>query len=438
MEIKIPEVGESVREALLAKWFKQSGDLVRKDEPLCEIETDKITLDLNADAAGVLTIVVKEGTTVPVGTVIGSIAVQEVSDAPPTAAKLETVVSASLEDGLKATVSSPSIRREIRQEGLDPSAINGTGKGGRITQADLAFGTSKTAQPLQPASVADSGEPRAEQTNLSVPVPAQPEMKQNPPVAAAPADPLSQITVHSDETPPYSANRLEERKAMSPLRKRIAERLLAARQQTAMLTTFNEADMSQIKQLREKHREHFIQRHGAALGFMPFFVKACVEALKEFPAVNASIDGNDLVYHHFYDIGIAIGGEKGLVVPILRNADRLRLFEIDQAIAGYAAKIKSNQLAISDLEGGTFTISNGGVYGSMLSTPILNPPQSGVLGMHAIQDRAVVREGQIVIRPMMYLALSYDHRIIDGREAVSFLKAVKQYIEDPEELLLEG
>ena len=225
---------------------------------------------------------------------------------------------------------------------------------------------------------------------------------------------------------------------MSPLRKRIAERLVAARQQTAMLTTFNEADLSHVKALRSTYREHFLQRHGVALGYMPFFVKACIEALKEFPLVNASINGDDIVYHHYYDIGIAIGGDKGLVVPILRNADQLKIYEIDQAIAAYVEKIKTNQLTIPDLEGGTFTISNGGVYGSMLSTPILNPPQSAVLGMHAIQDRPVVRDGQIVIRPMMYLALSYDHRIIDGREAVGFLKKVKEYIEEPEELLLEG
>jgi 2-oxoglutarate dehydrogenase E2 component (dihydrolipoamide succinyltransferase) len=225
---------------------------------------------------------------------------------------------------------------------------------------------------------------------------------------------------------------------MSPLRKRVAERLVAARQQTAMLTTFNEADLSRVQALRNSHREHFQQRHGRALGYMPFFVRACIEALKEFPLVNASIDGNDIVLHHYYDIGIAIGGDKGLVVPVVRSADRLKLYEIDQAIAAFAEKITTNRLAISDLEGGTFTISNGGVYGSMLSTPILNPPQSAVLGMHAIQERPVVRDGQIVIRPMMYLALSYDHRIIDGREAVSFLKKVREYIEDPEELLLEG
>jgi 2-oxoglutarate dehydrogenase E2 component (dihydrolipoamide succinyltransferase) len=224
---------------------------------------------------------------------------------------------------------------------------------------------------------------------------------------------------------------------MSPLRQRIAARLLAARQQTAMLTTFNEADLDTLKTLRARHQEHFTSRHGIKLGLMSFFVKACIEALKEYPAVNARIDGTDIVYHHFYDIGIAVGTERGLVVPVLRNADRLNFAEIERQIAELAQKANERKLSLAELEGGTFTISNGGIYGSLLSTPILNPPQTGVLGMHAIQDRPVARDGQVVIRPMMYLALSYDHRLIDGREAVNFLKLVKQYLEDPEELLLE-
>lgn len=442
MEIKIPEVGESVREALLAKWFKQHGDVVKRDEPLCEIETDKITLDLNADAAGVLSISVNEGTTVAVGTTIGSIAEQAAATVQPALpASGEPAAPQLNEHGIKALISSPTIRKEIRKEGIDPESVTGSGKGGRITLDDLSSRNVKTAAPaVMPQSihavplVAAPATLSAVQPTLPAAIVVAADTAASAGVAAVESPP----SVRSESTPEYSTGRDEERKAMSPLRKRVAERLLAARQQTAMLTTFNEADLSQIKELREKHREHFLQRHGVTLGFMPFFVKACVEALKEFPAVNACIDGNDIVYHHYYDIGIAIGGEKGLVVPILRNADRLRLFEIDQAIAGYVEKIKTNRLAISDLEGGTFSITNGGVYGSMLSTPILNPPQSGVLGMHAIQDRAVVRDGQIVIRPMMYLALSYDHRIIDGRGAVGFLRAVKEYIENPEELLLEG
>ncbi|OGU13920.1 MAG: dihydrolipoamide succinyltransferase [Geobacteraceae bacterium GWC2_53_11] len=434
MDIKIPEVGESVREALLAKWFKKNGDIVKRDEPLCEIETDKITLDLNADVAGLLTISVAEGATVAVGAVIGVI--DESTAAPEVSAATATP---GLAEKLAVPSSSPSLRREMREHNITPDEIEGSGKGGRITLDDLFSRieekskmppSSRPAVPVEPA--------------LSAPEhPVVPSVEA-PPTDIQPANvlvpdvpPVQPLSVHTEQTPVYSSGR-EERRPMSPLRKRVAERLVAARQQTAMLTTFNEADLSHVKSLRSTYHEHFLQRHGIALGFMPFFVKACIEALREFPQVNASIDGDDIVYHHYYDIGIAIGGDKGLVVPVVRNADRFKLYEIDQAISAFVEKIKSNQLNISDLEGGTFTISNGGVYGSMLSTPILNPPQSAVLGMHAIQDRPVVRDGQIVIRPMMYLALSYDHRIIDGREAVGFLKKIKEYIEEPEELLLEG
>lgn len=431
MELKIPEVGESVREALLAKWFKKNGETVRKDEPLCEIETDKITLDLNADVAGTLSIVVQEGATVAVGTLIGTIT--------EAAAAVETALgaaSAQAVEKLSAPPSSPAVRREMLEHGISPEEVAGSGKGGRITLDDLfARIEERSKQPptARPLAAVKNTAP------MPVPPPVPPPV--SPSVIAEPVAPIPEPApapvVRSEEAPAYASGR-EERRPMSPIRKRIAARLLAARQQTAMLTTFNEADLTRVKTLRASHREHFMQRHGVALGLMPFFVKACVEALKEFPMVNASIDGDDIVLHNFYDIGIAIGAEKGLVVPILRNADRMKLYEVDQAIAGFSEKIKTNRLAITDLEGGTFSISNGGVYGSMLSTPILNPPQSAVLGMHAIQDRPVVRDGQIVIRPMMYLALSYDHRIIDGREAVGFLKRVKEYIEQPEELLLEG
>jgi 2-oxoglutarate dehydrogenase E2 component (dihydrolipoamide succinyltransferase) len=433
MEIRIPEVGESVREALLAKWFKASGELVKKDEPLCEIETDKITLDINADISGMLTIQVPEGTTVAIGTVVGIIVEQPVDMPASSGMAMNQMPAAGQVDGRNFPASSPSIRREMREQGLVPGSVSGTGKGGRVLQSDLLLGIEGKAQSN---SVAGAG-------------PEVPRTVSNPDTPTVPASqtPSSAVTsswstpaasaVRSEEAPPYNPSR-EVRKPMSPIRKRISEHLVAARQQTAMLTTFNEADMSHVKALREKFRDQFTKRHGVPLGFMPFFVKACVEALKEYPSVNARIDGDDLVYHNYYDIGIAIGAEKGLVVPILRNADRMRMHEIDQAIAAFSEKIKTNHLAMADLEGGTFSISNGGVYGSMLSTPILNVPQSGVLGMHAIQDRPVVRDGQVVIRPMMYLALSYDHRMIDGREAVGFLKKVKEYIEEPEELLLEG
>ncbi|MDD2582972.1 MAG: 2-oxoglutarate dehydrogenase complex dihydrolipoyllysine-residue succinyltransferase [Desulfuromonadaceae bacterium] len=433
MEIKIPEVGESVREALLAKWFKKNGDVVKRDEPLCEIETDKITLDLNADADGVLTISVDEGTTVAVGAIIGAIEESTTVQEPPAA-----TAAAVLPDKRAEPPTSPSLRREMREQNISPDELQGSGKRGRVTQNDLSAHLEEKAK-LPPASrPATVAEPASAVSELQkadssqiLPLAAQTS------VPALPPETEQKLSVRTEEPPAYAAGR-EERRAMSPLRKRIAERLVAARQQTAMLTTFNEADLSNVKMLRSTYREHFMQRHGIALGYIPFFIKACVEALKEFPLVNASIDGADIVYHHFYDIGVAIGGDKGLVVPVLRDADRLKMYEIDQAISAFVEKIKTNRLAISDLEGGTFTISNGGVYGSMLSTPILNPPQSAVLGMHAIQDRPVVRDGQIVIRPMMYLALSYDHRIVDGREAVSFLKKIKEYIEEPEELLLEG
>ncbi|MEI7818018.1 MAG: 2-oxoglutarate dehydrogenase complex dihydrolipoyllysine-residue succinyltransferase [Desulfuromonadales bacterium] len=433
MEIKIPEVGESVREALLAKWFKKNGDYVKRDEPLCEIETDKITLDLNADAAGVLTISVLEGTTVAVGATIGIVEESEVIAEVSTATSMKIMAERHEEPA-----SSPSLRREMRENNISPDEVTGSGSGGRITLDDLfARIEEKSKMPPQsrPAVAKEHVSVAPSQQNESIVTvqqskPALSDLKAMP-------EPAGQISVRTEESPSYSSAR-DERRPMSPLRKRIAERLVTARQQTAMLTTFNEADLSHVKKLRSDYHDHFLQRHGIALGYMPFFVKACVEALKDFPIVNASIDADDIVYHKYYDIGVAIGGEKGLVVPVLRNADQLKLYEIDISIATFSEKIKANHLAISDLEGGTFTISNGGVYGSMLSTPILNPPQSAVLGMHAIQERPVARDGQLVIRPMMYLALSYDHRVIDGREAVGFLKKVKEYIEDPEELLLEG
>ncbi|MBT1070400.1 dihydrolipoyllysine-residue succinyltransferase [Pelotalea chapellei] len=460
MEIKVPEVGESVHEALLAKWFKKNGDVVQKDEPVCELETDKITLDVHAEASGTLSISVEEGATIKTGSVIGQISpLSAGSDTPPSSEP--KAVTPPQEEQIKATVSSPAVRREMREGGIAPDSITGTGKGGRITLDDLFSRIEEhSRRPVEPrmeedstpspSAVSVSAKPSAPELSPPAVTPVQEAEKSAPaappaasvpvtPVPPAPFPPQSPVaaSVRTEAPPAYVSGR-EERVAMSPIRRRIAERLLAARQQTAMLTTFNEADLSHVKTLRENFREHFRQKYGTALGLMPFFVKACVAALKEFPAVNASIDGTDIVYHHFYDIGIAIGAEKGLVVPVLRNADQMKMYEIDQKIAELSDKIKTNRLAISDLEGGTFSISNGGVYGSMLSTPILNPPQSAVLGMHAIQDRPVVRDGQIVIRPMMYLALSYDHRIIDGREAVQFLKKVRDYIEAPEELLLEG
>ena len=385
MEIKVPEVGESVVEALIARWLKGEGELVEKDEPLCEIETDKITFEIAAEVAGRLSIKVPEGTTVKIGAVVA------VLDESAAAAgeKLGIAPVAPRETAASPTHVSPSARKLAREQ---------------ITAV---------AAPTEPA-----GETRE---RVEATAPEFPERAET----AIPS-------------PQPSGDERETRRPMSPIRMRIAERLVAARQQTAMLTTFNEADLTRVRELRSRHGEHFLARHGVKLGFMSFFVKATVEALKEFPAVNARIDGSDIVYHNYYDIGIAVSGEKGLVVPVLRSADRLHFWEIEKAITGFIDRVQTNRLTLADLEGGTFTISNGGVFGSLMSTPILNPPQSGVLGMHAVQERPVVRDGQIVIRPMMYLALSYDHRIIDGREAVSFLRRVKEYVEDPEEIFLEG
>ncbi|CAG0952537.1 2-oxoglutarate dehydrogenase E2 component (dihydrolipoamide succinyltransferase) [Geobacteraceae bacterium] len=400
MEIKVPSVGESVFEALVGKWLKKNGEAVRNDEPVCEIETDKITMEINAEADGVLTVLVAEGTTVKIGTVIGIITEGAVAAGAPAP---EQPVAPK-----EAPPLLPAARKIAQERGISPESVQGTGRGGRVTVDDLLKGEGKAAEEAAPS-------PPSQQPPLAPATSPAPEPKEQ----AAERDRIT-------------------RTPMTPIRKRIAERLLAVRQQTAMLTTFNEADLGRVMELRKKYKEHFQKKHGISLGFMSFFVKACVEALKEFPAVNASIDGDDIVRHHYYHIGIAIGAEKGLVVPVLRDADRLSFAEIETAIAGFVEKITTNRLELSDLQGGTFSISNGGVYGSLLSTPILNPPQSGVLGMHAVQERPVVRDGQIVARPMMYLALSYDHRIIDGREAVGFLKKVKEYVEEPEELFLEG
>ena len=400
MDIIVPVVGESVIEALVAKWEKKNGETVTRDDIICELETDKITLPLNAEVSGRLTIVVEAGETVKIGTIIGRIEPMEESSG--------GISSDKSPEPLPPT--SPSVRKLAADKGIELAAVNGSGRGGRILAADLE---NRQASKQPATAVIDKAH---EEPHLV--------HSEEPPVYLAPKQP--------------AADSRSRRVAMTPIRKKIAERLLAARLQTAMLTTFNEADMSRIIELRQKFGEHYLQKFGSKPGLMPFFVKACCEALLEFPVVNASIDGNDVVYHDYYDIGIAIGAEKGLVVPVLRDADRLHFREIDSRIADYSVKIKENRLVIGDLEGGTFTISNGGVYGSLLSTPILNPPQSAVLGMHTIQERAVVRDGEIVIRPMMNLALSYDHRLIDGREAVQFLKRVKELLEEPGELLLEG
>jgi 2-oxoglutarate dehydrogenase E2 component (dihydrolipoamide succinyltransferase) len=411
MEIKIPEIGESILEALVANWLKKDGDAVAKDEIICELETDKVNVELAAEASGTLHIMVPAGQTMPIGTVIATLEEGAVTQAPTekTAAKEAPAKDkpASAKPGAPATApaANPAARQQAAERGVKLEEITGSGRGGRIILDDVLAHGKTTAPPQQaPAAAAEK--------------PAPVEASAEPASAATDDRPIS-------------------RQPMTPIRQRIAARLLQARQQTAMLTTFNEADMSWVKKLRSRHQEHFTAKHGIKLGMMSFFVKASIEALKTFPAVNARIDGTDIVYHHYYDIGIAVGTDRGLVVPVLRDADKLTFAEIEQQIADLAAKANARKLTLAELEGGTFTISNGGIYGSLLSTPIINPPQCGVLGMHSIQDRAVVRNGEIVIRPMMNLALSYDHRLIDGREAVGFLKLVKDYIEDPSELFLE-
>ena len=413
MDIKIPEIGESIVEALVASWLKENGAEVTKDDIICELETDKINVELNADASGTLHILVPAGKTVEIGTVIATIDEHHVEASSASEAPAQTGDESPPAEDKPAQKSpeavppspvNPAARNKAQELGIDIRTIQGTGRGGRITLDDVL-----AQERIESPSPADQEE--IEETR-----------QQAAQVEAAPTE---------------GEMRPVKRQAMTPIRQRIAARLLQARQQTAMLTTFNEADMTWVKKLRSRHQEHFTKKHGIKLGMMSFFVKACIEALKEYPAVNARIDETDIVYHQYYDIGIAVGTDRGLVVPVLKNADQLTFAEIEKKIADLAAKANARKLTLEDLEGGTFTISNGGIYGSLLSTPIINPPQCGVLGMHSIQDRPVVEDGEIVIRPIMNLALSYDHRLIDGREAVGFLKLVKEYIEDPSELFLE-
>ena len=416
VEITVPALGESVTEAEVAKWFKQVGDAVEADEPLVELETDKVTLEVNAPAAGVLAeIVAGEGAEVEVGAVLGRIDETRAAVAVAAATKAPAAAAPEPEPEPEPAPLSPAVRKLVAEHDLDPAEIEGTGKDGRLLKADVeAYLAAQAAAPEpEPAPVP---EPKpAPDKPVATPRPAAPK--------PAPA-------------PPRADDEREVRVRMSRLRRRIAERLKEAQNSAAMLTTFNDVDMTAILDLRKRYRDSFEKRHGVRLGFMSFFVKACIEALKEIPAVNAEIDGDDIVYKNYYDIGVAVGTEQGLVVPILRDADGLSFAGIERTIAELGVKARDGNLSMAELTGGTFTVSNGGVYGSMLSTPILNPPQSGILGMHRIEQRPVARDGEVVIRPMMYLALSYDHRIVDGREAVTFLVKVKEGLEDPEPLLI--
>ena len=404
-DIMTPTLGESVTEATVARWAKKPGEAVAKDEVLVELETDKVNLEVAAPEAGVLAdIVIEEGATVGPGQVLGHISAV---GAAPAGAKApakepEAVAAAPAPAAVAAPKAdtarplAPSVQRIVAENRLDPGAIPGSGKDGRITKGDAL--AALEARATAPAAA---------------PVPS--------PAPAAPRPPQER----------------EERVRMTRLRQTIARRLKEAQETAAMLTTFNEVDMGAVMALRTRYKDAFEKRHGVRLGFMSFFVKACVAALKEVPNVNAEIDGADLIYKNHYDIGVAVGTDRGLVVPVVRDADAMTLAEIEKAINELGRKARDGALALDDLQGGTFTISNGGVYGSLMSTPILNQPQSGILGMHKIQDRPMAVNGQVVIRPMMYLALSYDHRVVDGQGAVTFLVKVKDYIEDPQRLLLE-
>lgn len=388
-KIIVPALGESVTEATIARWVKRAGDAIEQDDLLVELETDKVTLEINAPRGGVMKeLLVKEGATVRVGDVIALMAAGEKPAAK--AAAVPEVVNLSV-SRTGAEALSPAVRKLVQENQLDPNSLQATGKGGRVTKGDVLSFLEQSSQEA----------------------PANGEMKPQP-----------------------AGPRSEERVRMSRLRQTIAHRLKEAQNNAAILTTFNEIDMGKVMDLRERLKEKFEKKHGVKLGFMSFFVKACVQALKEIPSVNGEIDGDDIVYKNYYDIGVAVGAPQGLVVPVVRDADVLSFAGVEKAISGLALKAREGSLAVKDLTGGTFTISNGGVYGSLMSTPILNPPQSGILGMHKIQERPIAVAGQVEVRPMMYIALSYDHRLVDGSEAVRFLVRIKECLEDPERMLL--
>lgn len=462
-ELKVPEVGESIREVQIGQWLKQEGDWVEKDENVVEIDTDKASVELAAPVAGIVSKILKqEGEEAEVGDVIGYVeaseqpsekkgeaaqrkaeeaeggapskaaarAAAESPDGGPVAERNEVEAEAEIEpsDELAPAPRSepprvmPAAERLLAEHGLRAEEVRGTGPGGRLLKEDVERhvdeGRSQQREPEKP---------KARET-----------MPRREPPAGAPAEAEDRAEQRRAEAPSApSADRQEEVVPMTLIRRRIAERLVEAQQTAALLTTFNEIDMTAVIELRKKYRDRFQERHGVKLGFMSFFVKTVIEALKQYPEINAEIRGRDIVYRNYYDIGIAVGGPRGLVVPVLRNAERLSFAEVEQQIGILAARARDNKLKPDDLEGGTFTISNGGIYGSLLSTPIVNPPQSGILGLHAIQERPIAIDGQAVVRPMMYVALTYDHRIVDGQGAVGFLRHVKEIVEDPARLMLE-
>ncbi|MGI9525031.1 MAG: 2-oxoglutarate dehydrogenase complex dihydrolipoyllysine-residue succinyltransferase [Hyphomicrobiaceae bacterium] len=421
IEIRVPALGESVTEATVGQWFKQQGEQVNADEPLCELETDKVTVEVPSPASGVLgNIAVQEGMTVEVGSLLGSVTEGTASASSSSGVEQAEQSQATAGSGVDAPAErdalaetemppSPAARKILEEKGIAADSVIGSGRRGQVLKADA-----QAASMAAPALADESAALISAQA--PAPIPAQ-QMR-------APAGPDDAVR--------------EERVRMTRLRQTIARRLKDAQNTAAMLTTFNDADMSSVMALRSQYKELFERRHGIKLGFMGFFVKACIQALKEIPAVNAEIDGQDLIYKNYYHVGVAVGTDKGLVVPVIREADTMSLAEIELAIADFGKRARDGKLGIEEMQGGTFTISNGGVYGSMLSTPILNAPQAGILGMHRIEERPVVLpDGSIVARPMMYLALSYDHRIVDGKEAVTFLVRVKECLEDPQRFLLE-
>jgi len=431
-EVKIPALGESISSGILSSWKVAEGSYVEIDQPIYELETDKITQEGLAEVAGVITFLSKEGDEVEIGASIAQIdesAEKPADDAAPTEEKEEPSTSES-EDAPApeepaeepeekkesspplvteevtppdpVPAHSPAVRKALAETGLDPSTLSGTGKDGRLTKADVLNAAKEQPRSSVPAAVPAAAKPK-------------------------PAPSVS---------PGKQADARSTRRPLSPIRRKIASRLVEAQQNAAILSTFNEVDLSAVMALRKRHQDSFVKQNGVKLGFMSFFVKAVVHGLQAVPGLNVRIEGSDLVENHYFDVGVAVGTEKGLVVPVLRDCEKLSFAEIEQGIVAYAEKARSGGITLEDMQGGCFTITNGGIYGSMLSTPILNPPQSGILGMHAIQERAVVRNGEIVIRPMMYLALSYDHRVVDGKEAVTFLIKIKEAIEEPARLAL--
>jgi 2-oxoglutarate dehydrogenase E2 component (dihydrolipoamide succinyltransferase) len=421
IEIRVPALGESITEATVGKWFKKAGESVQADEPLVELETDKVTLEVNAPSPGVLSEIVAEtGQTVAIGALLGQVAAGAATGAPArapaAAAKSAPAAATATPPSSAATITAmppaPAAAKIAAEDKIDLASIAGSGKRGQVLKGDVL------------AAVAAAQAP--------VPVPAP---LQTPASAQLPVTPPAPAPAARTTTPDDGAR--EERVRMTKLRQTIARRLKDAQNTAAMLTTFNEVDMSEVMALRARYKDAFEKKHGAKLGFMGFFVKACVQALREIPAVNAELDGADLVYKNYYHVGIAVGTDRGLIVPVVRDAEKLTIAEIEKTIAALGKRARDGQLTLDELQGGTFTITNGGIYGSLMSTPILNAPQSGILGMHKIQDRPIAVGGKVEIRPMMYLALSYDHRIVDGREAVTFLVRVKEALEDPARLVLD-